>query len=228
LVKSDKNIFSAIMVACGDADCMVTGVTKSYYNSLEDIMKVMGAKDNNRILGYSIMISKEHNVIIADNSVAEMPNAKDLVEITLQTANIAQNMGMIPKIALLSFSTFGNPMIEKANRIREAVKILDSMKLDFEYDGEMSADVALNPNLRHLYGFCRLSEAANVLIMPGLHSASISTKLLQELAGGVFIGPITSGFEHSVQIVQMGSSASEIIKIATFACMDAINSSVKR
>jgi malate dehydrogenase (oxaloacetate-decarboxylating)(NADP+) len=222
LVKSDRNIFSAIMVACGDADCMVTGVTKSYYSSLEDIMKVMEAKENNRILGYSILIAKEHNIIIADNSVAELPNEQDIVEITLQTANIAKNMGMTPKVALLSFSTFGNPMREKANRIREAVRILDSMSLDFEYDGEMSANVALNPN-RNSYKFCRLSGSANVLIMPGLYSAAISTQLLQELAGGVFIEPIINGFEYPVQIVQMGSSASEITKIATFACIDAIN-----
>ncbi|MFP3018375.1 MAG: NADP-dependent malic enzyme [Candidatus Tisiphia sp.] len=222
LVKSDRNIFSAIMVACGDADCMVTGVTKSYYSSLEDIMKVMEAKENNRILGYSILIAKEHNIIIADNSVAELPNEQDIVEITLQTANIAKNMGMTPKVALLSFSTFGNPMREKANRVREAVRILDSISLDFEYDGEMSANVALNPN-RNSYKFCRLSGPANVLIMPGLHSAAISTQLLQELAGGIFIGSIINGFEYPVQIVQMGASASEITKIATFACIDAIN-----
>ena len=223
LVKTDKNIFAACMVACGEADSMVTGVTKSYYSSLEDIMKVVEVKNNNRIMGYSIMIAKEHNIIIADNSVAELPNAQELVDITLQTANIAKQMGMVPKVALLSFSTFGNPMREKANRVREAVKMLDNMELDFEYDGEMSVDVALNPHSRSLYKFCRLSGPANILIMPGLHSASISTQLLQELAGGVFIGPIINGFEHPVQIVQMGASASEILKIATFACMDAIN-----
>lgn len=223
LVKSNRNIFSAIMVEWGDADCMVTGVTKSYYNSLEDIMKVMGAKENNRILGYSIMISKEHNIIIADNSIAEIPNEQDLVGITLQTVKVAKNMGMDPKVALLSFSTFGNPIRENTNRIREAVKILDSMKLDFEYDGEMSADVALNPNLRTLYQFCRLSGPANVLIMPGMHSAKISTQLLQELAGGIFIGPIINGLQYPIQILQMGMSASEIVKIATFACIDSIN-----
>lgn len=223
LVKSDKNIFAACMIACGEADCMVTGVTKSYFSSLEDIMKVMEAKDNNRILGYSIMIAQERNIIITDTSVAEMPNAQDLVDITLQTANIAKKMGVVPKVALLSFSTFGNPMREKASRVRDAVKILDSMKLDFEYDGEMSVEVALNPDSRNLYQFCRLSGPANILVMPGLHSASISTQLLQELAGGVFIGPIINGFEYPVQIVQMGASASQILKIATFACMDAIN-----
>ncbi|CAF1503852.1 unnamed protein product [Rotaria sordida] len=226
LVKSNRNIFSACMIACGEADCMVTGITQSYYNNLEDIMKIMGAKENNRILGYSIMISKEHNIIIADNSISEIPNEHDLVEITLQTASIAKNMGMNPRAALLSFSTFGNPIRENTNRIREAIKILDSMKLDFEYDGEMSAEVALNPNLRNLYQFCRLSGPANVLIMPGMHSAKISTQLLQELAGGIFIGPIISGLQYPVQILQMGISASEIIKFATFACIDSINNKV--
>jgi malate dehydrogenase (oxaloacetate-decarboxylating)(NADP+) len=222
LVKTDRNIFSAIMIACGDADCMVTGVTKSYYNSLDDIMKIMEAKANSRILGYSIMISKENNIIIADNSVAAIPTAQDLVEITIQTANIAKNMGIIPKVALLSCSNFGNPIRETANKIREAVKILDGMELDFEYDGEMSANVALSPDLRNSYSFCKLSGPANILVMPNLDSASISTQLLQELVGGIFIGPIINGFEYPVQIVPMGASANEIIKMVTFACMDAI------
>ena len=226
LVKSDKNVFSACMIEHGDADCMVTGVTKSYYDSLADITKVIEPKENNRIIGYSIMVSKEHNLIIADNSISETPNEDDLVAITLQTANIAKNMGISPKVALLSFSTFGNPMQEKTNKVRNAVKILDSMNLDFEYEGEISANIALNSKLRSSYSFCRLSGSANVLIMPNLDSALISTQLLKELAGGAFIGPIINGLKHPVQIAQMGSSASEIIKIATFACMDAINNMI--
>lgn len=222
LVKSDRNVFAACMVACGDADAIVTGLNKSYFNNLEDILKVIPASKGQRILSYSIMISKEHNIIIADSNVTELPSAQDLVEISLQTADIAKNMGYNPRVALLSFSNFGNPMREKAARIREAVQILDSMKVDFEYDGEMSADVALNPSLRKIYPFCRLSGPANILIMPDLHSASIATQLLQELAGGVFIGSILNGFEQPVQIVQMGSSASEILKMAAFASVDAI------
>jgi malate dehydrogenase (oxaloacetate-decarboxylating)(NADP+) len=132
-------------------------------------------------------------------------------------------MGYNPKVALLSFSNFGNPMREKASRVREAVQILDSMKVDFEYDGEMTADVALNPHLRKIYPFCRLSGAANILIMPGLHTASVSTQLLQELAGGIFIGPILNGFEYPVQIVTMGASASDILKVSAFAAIDAMN-----
>jgi malate dehydrogenase (oxaloacetate-decarboxylating)(NADP+) len=223
LVKSDRNIFAACMVACNDADAMVTGLTKGYFDNFEDILKVIPTKQNHRLLSYSIMISKDRNVIIADTSISELPDAKDLVEITLQTANLAKNMGYVPRVALLSFSNFGNPIREKASRIREAVQILDNMQLDFEYDGEMSADVALNPSLRKLYPFCRLSGPANILIMPGLHSASISSQLLQELAGGVFIGPILNGFEYPIQIVQMGTSASNILKVAAFAAIEAIS-----
>jgi malate dehydrogenase (oxaloacetate-decarboxylating)(NADP+) len=223
LVKSDRNIFAACMLAYGDADAMVTGLNKSYFDSFEDISKVIPQKEGDRILSYSIMISKDHNVIISDSSISEIPSAKDLVEITLQTAKLAKNMGYIPRVALLSFSNFGSHMRDKASRIREAVQMLDNMELDFEYDGEMSADIALNPALREKYPFCRLSGPANVLIMPELHSASIATHLLQELAAGTFIGPIINGFEYPVQLVQMGSSASEILKIAAFAAIEAID-----
>jgi|JFJP01.1.fsa_nt_gi malate dehydrogenase (oxaloacetate-decarboxylating)(NADP+) len=223
LVKSDRNIFAACMIACGDADAMVTGLTKSYYDSIDDISKVIIPKKDKRIMGYSIMLSKEHNIIFADNTVCELPQTQDLVEITLQTAEIAKSMGYKPRIAIVSFSNFGNPLREKSLRVRDAITILDKMNLDFEYDGEMSAEVALNTNLQKLYPFCRLKGAANVLIMPGLHSASISTQLLEELAGEVFIGPILNGFEYPVQIIPMGSSATDILEVAAFAVMDSIN-----
>ncbi len=225
LVKSDRNIFAACMIACGDADAMVTGLTKSYYDTIDDISKVIGPKKDKRVMGYSIMISKEHNIIFADNTICELPQAQDLVEITLQTAEIAKSIGYKPRIAMISFSNFGNPIREKSLRIRESIEILDKMNLDFEYDGEMSAEVALNPDLQKLYPFCRLTGAANVLIMPGLHSAAIATQLLEELAGEVFIGPILNGFEYPVQIIPMGSSASDILEVAAFAIMDSINNS---
>lgn len=236
LVKTDKNIFAACMVACGDGDAILTGITKSYADSLEDIMKVISVKQNRRILGYSIMIAKEQNIIIADNSITEFPNSWELAQIAVQTAEIAKNMGMVPRVALLSFSNFGNATKEKTARIREAVKILDNfqdddepelnnMKLDFEYDGEMSVNVALNSNLRKLYEFCRLSGPANVLIMPSLNSAAISTELLQEFSSNSFIGPITNGFKYPVQILQTGATANDILKIATFACIEAAFSS---
>jgi malate dehydrogenase (oxaloacetate-decarboxylating)(NADP+) len=225
LVKSDRNIFAACMIACGDADAMVTGLTKSYYDTIDDISKVIEPKKDKRVMGYSIMISKEHNIIFADNTICELPQAQDLVEITLQTAEIAKSIGYKPRIAMISFSNFGNPIREKSLRIRDSIEILDKMNLDFEYDGEMSAEVALNPDLQKLYPFCRLTGAANVLIMPGLHSAAIATQLLEELAGEVFIGPILNGFEYPVQIIPMGSSANDILEVAAFAIMDSINNS---
>ncbi|KJV91563.1 NADP-dependent malic enzyme [Rickettsia bellii] len=232
LVKTDKNIFAACMLACGDGDALLTGITKSYVDSLEDILKVISRKPNRRILGYSIMIAKDNNIIISDNCITEYPNSCELAEIAAQTAEIAKDMGIVPRVALLSFSSFGNSSKEKTAHIREAVNILDNfsedksklndMEVDFEYDGEMSVKVALDSNLRKLYKFCRLSGPANVLIMPGLNSAAISTELLQEFSSNSFIGPITNGFEKPVQILQATASASEILKIATFACVEAI------
>ena len=223
LVKYDRNIFAACMIACGDADAMVTGLTKSYYDSIDDISKVIRPKKDKRIIGYSIMLAKEHNIIFADNTICELPQAQDLVEITLQAAEVAKSMGYKPRIAIVSFSNFGNPLRESFVRIRDAITMLDKINLDFEYDGEMSAEVALNTNLQKLYPFCRLNGPANVLIMPGLHSASISAHLLEELAGEVFIGPILNGFEYPVQIIPMGSSATDILEVAAFAAMDSIN-----
>lgn len=222
LVKNDRNVFSACMIACGDADAMVTGIARSYYNNLDDIIKVIKPEENKRIMGYSILISNKENIIIADNTICELPSTDDLVAITLQTAEIAKSMGHVPRVALLSYSNFGNPMREKASRIRAAVEKLDAMDLDFEYDGELSADVALNANLLKLYPFCRLSAPANVLIMPGLHSASISAGVMEALSGGILVGPILDGFEYPVQIVQMGSSATEILRMASFAAAEAI------
>lgn len=232
LVKTDKNIFAACMLACGDGDALLTGVTKSYVDSLEDILKVISRKANRRILGYSIMIAKDNNIIISDNCITEYPSSSELAEIAAQTAEIAKDMGIVPRVALLSFLSFGNSSKEKTARIREAVNILNNfsedklklndMEVDFEYDGEMSVKVALDSNLRKLYKFCRLSGPANVLIMPGLNSAAISTELLQEFSSNSFIGPITNGFEKPVQILQATASASEILKIATFACVEAI------
>jgi len=227
MVKSDKNVFASCMLACGDGDAMVTGLTKSYYNSIDDVRKVIDLKEDSRLMGYSILLSRAHNIIIADNTECELPTANDLVEITLQTAKIARSMGYTPRVALLSFSNFGNPPRDKAMRVRDAVQQLDKMELDFEYDGEMTPDIALNPALKKIYPFARLSGPANILIMPGLHSAAISTHLLEVLAGGVFIGPILDGFEYPVQTVSLGSSADDILRIAAFAAIESINKKTK-
>ena len=223
LVKNDRNVFAACMIECGDADAMVTGITRSYYSSLDDICKVLGPKKDHRIMGYSIMLAKEHSIIIADNITCELPDVNDLVEIAVQSAEVARFMGYTPRVALLSFSNFGSPDRDKGKRVRDAVHKLDKMGVDFEYDGEMTVDIALNSEMQKIYPFCRLSGPANVLIMPGLHSASISANLLEELAGGTFIGPILDGFEYPVQITPMGSSANDILQIAAFAAIEAIN-----
>ena len=224
LVKSDRNVFAACMLESLDADAMVTGNTKAYFNCLDDVLKVISKKSDKPIFGYSILLTNEHSIIISDSSVNEVPTAEELAEIAIQTAGIARTMSYKPRVAFMSFANFGNPNKEMATRVQNAVKILDSRKQDFEYDGEMSPDVALNPSLMALYPFCRLSAPANILIMPALNTSVISTKLFQELGGGKLIGPILHGLEKPVQIVPMGSSSEEIMHLAAFAAIEAISS----
>lgn len=218
MVKTDRNIFAACMVACGDADGMVTGLTKNYTTCLEDTLKVIDPKSGHIVFSYSILVAREHNILIADSSVHEIPSAEDMANIAIQSAVIVKSMGDKPQVALLSSSNFGNRMLEKNQRIREAVRILEARNVDFEFEGEMTAEIALNNQLRKsLYPFARLSESANVLIMPNLSCAAIATQLLEELAGGIFIGPILTGLEKNVQIVQIGASANDIFNFAAIA-----------
>ena len=221
LVNQDRNVFAACMVAQGDADAMITGLTRSYYVALDDICRVLDPRPGERLLGLSIMVARGRTIFISDSTVHELPTPIELADIACQTAAKAREMGHQPRVALLSFSNFGNPPREKAVRVREAIEVLDSRPLDFEYDGEMSADVALNPELLALYPFCRLSGPANVLIMPALHSANIATKLLQELGGGTVLGPLLMGLQKPAQIVQMGATVSDIINMAAFAAEEA-------
>ncbi len=224
LVKNNRNIFSSLMLACGDADAIITGLTRGYNDTLDEVMTVIQPKPNKLVFGLSIIISKnKETVFMSDTTVHELPSAEQLVEITKQSAMKVRELGHQPRVALLSFSNFGNPMREKAARIREAVALLDKQRVDFEYDGEMSADVAVNHDLMKIYPFCRLSGPANVLIMPALHSANIASKLLQELGGGTVIGPILCGLEKSVQVLQMGATVSEILNVTALAAADAID-----
>jgi malate dehydrogenase (oxaloacetate-decarboxylating)(NADP+) len=170
----------------------------------------------------TIMIAKGRTVFLSDTTLHELPTAEELSHIAIRTAEKAKQMGHDPRVAFLSFSTFGNPMREKAQRVRDAVSIMNGLDVEFEYDGEMGADVALNKDLMALYPFCRLSGPANVLIMPALHSAHISSKMLQELGDGVTIGPIIVGLDKPAQIVQMNSTVSDIINLAAIASIDAI------
>lgn len=222
LVKSDRNIFAACMLANGDGDGLVTGYIKGYFNCLEDILKAIPPKPDHLIFSYSILLTKEHDIIISDSSVNEFPDSKELADIAIQTADIAKDMGYNPRVALLSFSNFGNPMKEKAMRIREAVSILKEKNVDFEFEGEMAPDVALDRNLMKLYPFCKLSAPANILIMPALNTAVVATKLFQKLGDGKLIGPVLTGLSKPVQIVQMGSSAEQIMNLAAFAAVEGL------
>lgn len=222
VIKNDRNIFSATMLALGEGDALITGVTRNYNVCMQDIRRIIPVKHNQSIFGMTIMIAKGRTVFISDTTVHELPSAEELSHIAIKTAEKARQMGHDPRVAFLSFSTFGNPMREKAQRVRDAVSIMDGLDVDFEYDGEMSADVALNKDLMALYPFSRLSAPANVLVMPALHSAHISSKMLQELGDGVTIGPIIIGLDKPVQIAQMNSTVSDIINLAAIAAIDAI------
>jgi malate dehydrogenase (oxaloacetate-decarboxylating)(NADP+) len=219
MVKSDRNIFSACMLECGDADAMVAGYTRSYKTTLEDIFKVFKNKKSQEIFGLSVVITKNSTLFIADSTVNIAPSAEQLANIAIQSAAKAKEFGQKPRVAFLSFSSFGSSKTyERTTNIREAVSILDSRKnLGFEYDGEMTVDVALDPDSKNQYPFSRLSGPANVMIMPSLHAAHISSKLLKEAGGGAFIGPMLLGFKNSVQIVRTEAPVEEIISMAAVA-----------
>ncbi len=223
MVHLDRNVFAACMVALGDADAMVTGVTRSSFVAYGEITRVIDPAPGKQVVGLTILISRGRTVFIADTLIHEVPSPEELADIAVAAAAKARQLGHEPRVAMLSFSNFGDPLREKGKRIREAVAHLDARKVDFEYDGEISPDVALNDELRKLYPFCRLSEPANVLVMPALDPANISSKLLHELGGGTTVGPLLIGLSRPVQILPMGSSVSEIVNMAALAAYDAIS-----
>ncbi|GGD22794.1 malic enzyme [Pyruvatibacter mobilis] len=217
MVFNDRNIFAASMVAAGDADALVTGVTRSYSVALGDVRRVIDDAPGKRAMGISMILARGRTVLVADTNVHDMPTSQELADISIQAAAVARRLGYEPRVALLAYSTFGHPMGERSERVREAVEILDRQQRDFEYDGEMAADVALNRDAMSMYPFCRLSEPANVLVMPAIHSASISTKLLGELGGASMIGPLLVGLEKSVQIAPLGATVSDLVNLAAIA-----------
>jgi malate dehydrogenase (oxaloacetate-decarboxylating)(NADP+) len=220
MVNQDRNTFASCMVQLDDADAMVTGVTRNYSVALEDVRRVIDPKPGHRVIGLSLVLSRGRPVLVADTAITEMPEAFELAEIATEAAGVARRMGYEPRVALLAFSTFGHPRGERSQRVIDAVKILDQQRADFEYDGEMAADVALNPEAAAPYPFCRLTGPANVLIMPAFHSASISTKLLQELGGATVIGPLLVGLDRPVQIVQLGAQDSQLVNMAALAAFN--------
>ena len=218
MINQDRNVFGATMVALGHADGMVTGVTRNYATSLSDILQAIDPRQDVRPIGLSIIIGKSGPIMIADTSVTEMPGAQELAEIAISAAKAAQKLGFTPRVAFLSYSTFGNPPGERMAKVRDAVALLDAKgDIGFEYDGEMAVDVALNPEARRLYPFCRLTGAANVLVMPAIHSAAISTKIAATLGGVTVLGPLLVGLKSSVQIAQLDATAQDIVNLAAFA-----------
>ncbi|RIK83482.1 MAG: NADP-dependent malic enzyme [Hyphomicrobiales bacterium] len=221
IINNDRNHFAACMLALGDADAVVTGVTRNYSTALQDIRRIIDAKPGHRVIGASIALARGRTVIVADTAVHDMPDSVEIADIAEEAAGFARRMGYEPRVALLAYSTFGHPQGERSERVQEAVRILDKRRADFEYDGEMAADVALNPNLMKQYPFCRLSGPANVLVMPAYHSASISTKMLQELGGSTVIGPLLVGLNKPVQIVSLNAKDSDIVNMAAIAAYSA-------
>src|SRR3546814_640118 len=217
MVNRDRNIFGSLLLKMGLGDAMITGTTRTYSQTMREIRRVIDHAEGKTPFGVHVLVDQHHTIFMADTTVNERPTAEMLADIAERTAQVARRMGHEPRVAFLSYSTFGNPEGSWLESIREAVSILDRREPGFEYEGEMAPDVALNEKVMKNYPFCRLSGPANVLIMPGLQSANLSAKLLRELGGGAVIGPMLVGMEHPVQVATMASSASDLVTLAVLA-----------
>ncbi|HWV61643.1 MAG TPA: NADP-dependent malic enzyme [Sphingopyxis sp.] len=217
MVNRDRNIFGSLLLKMGLGDAMITGTTRTYSQSMREIRRVIDHAEGKTPFGIHVLVDQHHTIFMADTTVNERPTAEMLADIAERTAQVARRMGHEPRVAFLSYSTFGNPEGSWLDSIREAVSILDQRQPGFEYEGEMAPDVALNEKVMKNYPFCRLSGPANVLVMPGLQSANLSAKLLRELGGGAVIGPMLVGMEHPVQVATMASTASDLVTLAVLA-----------
>ena len=223
MVNLDRNVFGACMVLKRHADAMVTGVTRSFQPSFDQVTRVISPRKGKDFLATSMIVSRGRTVFIGDVSVHERPNGEQIADIAEAIAGKARQMGHTPRVAILSFTNFGSPQSDITAEARRAIKMLDKRKPDFEYDGEMSADVALDYELmKSRYPFCRLSGPANILVMPGLHSANIAFELIQNLTEGSVIGPIMLGAEKPFQVVQMGASVNDLVQAAALAAYEAL------
>ncbi|WP_197974965.1 NADP-dependent malic enzyme [Phaeovibrio sulfidiphilus] len=220
LVNRDRVVFAACMVALEDADALVAGTTRHFHACLEDIQSVIEPTPNELVFSVTLMISRRRTVFLADTNVLEAPTSEQLADIAIQTAALARRMGHEPRVAMLSYSTFGAPRGLTPDRSRQAVQILERRNPNFEFDGEIAAHVALDADLLAHYPFCRLSAPANVLIMPGLQSASISASLMSKMGGATMIGPLLIGLSKPCQIVPMGATVSDILHMATVAASE--------
>ncbi|MDX1950038.1 MAG: NADP-dependent malic enzyme [Rickettsiales bacterium] len=219
-IRNDRNVFASVLLAKGEGDILITGLTRSYSSCLKTLMQVIGAKKGERVFGTTIAVGANNKTIfISDTAVHVNPDAEQLAQIAIATAELAKKMGEEPRAALLSYSNFGNPNHEKSKTIKDALKILEGKKVKFEFDGDLTPDVALNDELLKLYP-TNLKASANCLIMPSLEAANISGKMLRELGGGTLIGPVLHGFDKPAQIVPMNASVSDILNIAAIASVE--------
>ena len=217
IASRDRHVFAALMLAHGHGDGLVTGVTRKSAIVLDRINHVFDANADNGVTGVTALIHKGRIILISDTLVQEWPNEKDLADIAENAAVVARQLGLEPRVAFVSFSTFGHPVSERAEKMYLAPAELDSRSVNFEYEGEMTADVALNMKAMEAYPFCRLTGPANILVVPARHSASISVKLMQEMAGATVIGPILTGIDKSIQICSTASNATDILNMAVLA-----------
>jgi malate dehydrogenase (oxaloacetate-decarboxylating)(NADP+) len=222
MVNQDRNYFAAAMLSLGEADAMITGTTRPFSQSLKQVRTVIDDEPEATPFGINVIVSRSHTVLIADTAVTERPTAEQYAAIAMRASSFARRMGLEPRAAFISYTTFGNPPGAHVEGLREAVKLLDTFQVDFEYEGEMAPDVALNYEMqRRYYPFSRLSGPANILVMPGLQSASLSAKLLRAVGGESVLGPYILGLERPVQIAPMTASASDLVMLAVLAAGDA-------
>ena len=217
LATRDRHVFSALMLAHGHGDGLVTGATRKSAHILSLINHVFDAKASDGAVGVTALLHRGRIILIADTLVHEWPEEEDLANIAIKAAGVARTLGLEPRVAFVSFSTFGYPVSERATKMHRAPLVLDRMKVDFEYDGEMTVDVALNREVMAQYPFCRLTGPANILVVPARHSASISVKLMQEMAGATVIGPILTGVTKPIQICSTNSTSNDILNMAVMA-----------
>ncbi len=221
MVRNDRVIWGSCMVACGDADAMVTGNTRRYAQSLQKIKKVVEPRPGEIMFGLNMVVNKGKTVFIGDTSVHEYPTSEQLAEIAISAARVVRLFGFDPRVAFLSHSTFGQPLTSRTKHIRDAVEILKNKEVDFKFDGDMQPDVALNNEYADLYPFSEIVGKANILIMPGQHSATISHKMMKSLGGAKVIGPLLIGLGQPIEIAPLRSSTSDILNLASVAAYSA-------
>jgi malate dehydrogenase (oxaloacetate-decarboxylating)(NADP+) len=205
------------MIACRDADAMVTGNIRHYAASIEKLKRVVEPRKGEEIFGMTMMVAKGKTILVADTNVEDFPSAKRLANVSISCVRVARLFGFEPKVAFLSHSTFGKPVSKNTKHVREAIELLKSKNVDFDFDGEMQPDVALNPIYKQVYPFSKIVGNANILMMPALHSAAISTKLMKSFGGAKLIGPLLIGLGLPIEVAPLRSSTSEILNLASIA-----------